>query len=194
MFQKENALQEVIKKNFLDSAVTKEFFKERYFGSLNKNFEEVFMDTDRKTWLVDFALMLTDKMSMSSAVEARVPLLDKDLVEFSARIPLSYKVNLFNTKIILKEAFKDRIPKFLLNQLKRGWFSPGAKWLRNEKIYSMAMDKLSKDYYPETASLFDWEKARAMLERHYEKKEYNLNMIWALLTFQSWAKQYKVKI
>ena len=194
IFQKENILQEVIKKDFLDSAVTKEFFKERYFGSLNKNFEEDFMDTDGKTWLVDFALMLTDKMSMSSAVEARVPLLDKDLVEFSARIPLSYKVNLFNTKIILKEAFKDRIPKFLLNQPKRGWFSPGAKWLRNEKIYSMAMDILSKNYYKETKLLFNWEELELILKRHYDKKEYNLNILWAILTFQIWAKIYNVRV
>ena len=131
---------------------------------------------------------------MSAGIEARVPLLDRKLVEFAARIPLKYKVNLFNTKIILKEAFKRRIPDYLLKQPKRGWFSPAAKWLRHPKFYKMTLGILSENYYPETKQMFNWDNVRDILDNHVEKREYNLNIIWNILVFQKWVKMYNVKI
>lgn len=195
MFQKEEVLGRVINASFLNNSITKDEISKNYFSSgKDNNFEEVFMDTDRKSWLKDFSLMLTDKMSMAYGLEARVPLLDRDVSEFSARIPLKYKISPFNTKIILKKAFQNNIPDYLLNQPKRGWFSPGAKWLRNDRIDAMAKNMLSEGYYSETAPLFNWNNIDAMRRNHYEKKEYNFNTLWALMTFQSWAKQFKVRI
>ena len=192
MFQKDNILQRVVKEDFLDKKTTRNFFEAEYFLSVGKT--EKLMEADRKSWLVDFSLMLTDKMSMSAGIEARVPLLDRKLVEFAARIPLKYKVNLFNTKIILKEAFKRRIPDYLLKQPKRGWFSPAAKWLRHPKFYKMTLGILSENYYPETKQMFNWDNVRDILDNHVEKREYNLNIIWNILVFQKWVKMYNVKI
>ncbi|OGF62878.1 asparagine synthase (glutamine-hydrolyzing) [Candidatus Giovannonibacteria bacterium RIFCSPLOWO2_01_FULL_44_40] len=195
MFQKDPILREVVSDQCFEQGIGYSFFAERYFKSNPfKTFEELFMSVDRKSWLVDDSLMRTDKMSMSAAVEARVPLLDKDLVEFAARIPLKYKVNFRNTKIILKEAFRGRIPDFLLDQPKRGWFSPGAKWLRNPEIYKMAREALSREYYLETANIFKWRETQNILRDHVEGRRYNFNILWALFVFQIWAKIYKVKI
>ena len=41
---------------------------------------------DIKTWLPDDLLLKNDKMTMAHAIEARVPYLDHELVEFMARI------------------------------------------------------------------------------------------------------------
>ncbi|KKT29481.1 asparagine synthase (glutamine-hydrolyzing) [Candidatus Giovannonibacteria bacterium RIFCSPLOWO2_12_FULL_44_25] len=195
MFQKDPVLREVMSDQFFDRNISYSFFTEHYFKSNPfKTFEELFMSVDRRTWLVDESLMRTDKMSMSSAVEARVPLLDKDLIEFAARVPLKYKVGLFDKKIILKEAFRGRIPDFLLNQPKRGWFSPGAKWLRNPKIRAAAEHILSRDYYNETAPIFNWANIDKILKDHVEGRKYNFNVLWSILSFQVWAKIYKVKI
>lgn len=195
MFQKENILREVLNDSFFDINASKSFFGEHYFkNNPFKSFEELFMSIDRQTWLVDESLMRSDKMSMSAAVEARVPLLDKDLVEFASKIPLKYKISLTNTKIILKEAFRGRIPDFLLDQPKRGWFSPAAKWLREPKIYAFAEQALSRDYYPETAKIFNWPNIKKILEEHKRGKKYNLNILWAILVFQIWAKTYQIKI
>ncbi len=194
MFQKDRILQRVIDGDILTNQ-TYEFFRREYFSvKTNRKFEELFMNTDRLSWLVDESLMMTDKMSMSFGLEARVPLLDKELVEFSWKIPLKYKVNIFNTKIILKESFKGRIPDFLFNQPKRGWFSPGAKWLRYPKIYEFAKSVLSENYHKETNPLFKWKEIKEILENHHSKKEYNFTIIWSLLTFQIWARQFKIKI
>jgi len=194
MFQKDDLLKKVVNDNFL-LFNTKEFFNQKYFNdNFSKKFEEVFMDTDRRSWLVDQSLMMTDKMTMSTGLEARVPFLNKDLVEFSVRIPLKYKVSPFNAKIILKEAFKKRIPSYLLNQPKRGWFSPAAKWLRYPEFYKSIQGILSENYYSETKYLFNWDNVRDILDNHVEKREYNLNIIWSILVFQKWIKMYNIKI
>lgn len=152
------------------------------------------MEVDRKSWLADFSLILTDKMSMAFGLEARVPFLDKNLVEFAAKIPLKYKISLFNNKIILKEAFYGRIPNFLFNQPKRGWFSPAAKWLRYPEMQKMIKEVLSENYCESTRRIFRWRKLQDIFEGHCFRGEYNLNIIWAILTFQIWAKQYKIQI
>ena len=196
MFQKDHILKRVTNKDILDLYISREFFKNNYFEPHlhGKKSEDMLMEVDRKSWLVDYALMLGDKMSMSHGLEQRVPLLDKELVEFAATIPLKYKVSPFNTKIILKEAFKDRIPDYLFKQPKRGWFSPGAKWLRRPEVYQMAETILSEDYCRETRHIFNWREVKKILKDHREKREYNITIIWAMLTFQVWAKRFNVKI
>ncbi len=195
MFQKNETIERVLNKEFFDFEISKKFFYNKYFSSnTRQNFEELFMNVDRETWLVDESLMRSDKMAMSAAVEARVPLLDKDLVEFAARVPLKYKVSLFDTKIILKRAFRGHIPDFLLSQPKRGWFSPAAKWLRDPAVYTLAKMVLSPDYYKETNALFNWQNIREMLVMHERGEKYNLTMLWALMVFQSWAKIYKIEL
>lgn len=195
MFQKDSVLLAVINERFFDKNISFSFFAEHYFKENPfKTFEELFMSVDMQTWLVDESLMRTDKMAMSMAVEGRVPLLDKDLVEFAARVPLKHKANFFNTKIVLKEAFHGRIPDFLLRQPKRGWFSPAAKWFRNPKIYAAAREILSENYYSETAPMFNWENVSRILKDHVDGKRYNLTILWAILNFQVWAKLYKIKL
>ena len=195
MFQKDEILQKSINEEFLDFNLTKNFFNKKFeFNDQFAAFEEILMTTDRKSWLVDFSLMLTDKMSMSFGLEARVPFLDKNLVEFAAKIPLKYKISLFNNKIILKEAFRGRIPNFLFSQPKRGWFSPAAKWLRYPEMQKMVKDVLSENYCESTRRIFRWKELQDIFEGHCFRGEYNLNIIWAILTFQIWAKQYRVQI
>lgn len=196
MFQKDDILKRTVAVNILNLQVSKFFFENSYFANKFKNqkFEEIFMEADRKSWLVDYSLMLNDKMSMTHGLEQRVPLLDKNIIEFATKIPLKYKVNPFNTKIILKEAFKKRIPNFLFNQPKRGWFSPGAKWLRHPKMYKTVEEILSKSYCAETKDLFNWPELKNILKDHCDKKEYNFTIIWTVLTFQIWAKRFNLKI
>lgn len=196
MFQKDDILRRAVNQDFLNLNALTTFFEEKYFKQMPENikFDEVLMGVDRQTWLVDFDLMLTDKMSMARGVEARVPFLDKELIEFASRIPLQYKVGLFETKKVLKSAYRGRIPDYLFSQPKRGWFSPGAKWLRDPEIYSRVFEVLQKNYFSQTSEIFKWPELQKILEDHCDGKEYNLNIIWAILTFQIWASRFNIRI
>ncbi len=193
-FQKEPLLRRIVTPEYLQNGKTEEFFEKTFFNEdTGESFEEIFMRTDRASWLPDESLVRIDKMSMASALEARVPLLGRNVVELSERLPRKDKVDLFRTKKILKDAFRGRIPDFLLDQPKRGWFSPAAKWLRHEEVYAFAKEVLRPLYYEPTKKLFRWEQVEKILLDHKEKREYNLVVLWSLLTFQLWAKEYQVE-
>ncbi len=59
-------------------------------------------------------LQRVDRTSMGQSVEARVPYLDLDMLLLSMRIPLSLKVRDGYEKWILREAFKDELPEYIL--------------------------------------------------------------------------------
>lgn len=195
MFQKDNIISRVLSPNiFKSDELSKKYFQDRYISKCTNGPVDCLMDTDQESWLPDYFFMLSDKMSMASALEERVPLTDKELVDFAHGIPRQYKLDLFNTKKVLKDAFRDDLPDYLFDQPKRGWFSPGAKWLRNPEFKKFAQEVLSKSYYEGTRNLFNWTELETILDRHINKKEYNLNIIWAILTFQVWARKYEIEI
>jgi len=194
MFQKRAVWERLISSLMLTD-YPRQFFTEKFFvaGSrVGRDLEEMLMEIDRQTWLVDESLLRTDKTSMAFGLEARVPLLSRQVVEFSNRIRACHKVGILQNKIIMKQAFADRLPSFLLQQPKRGWVSPGAKWLRRPAVYEMVKSVLSPAYHSNNKNLFRWAGVEKILDDHYSKKEYNLTAIWALLTFQVWSKQYNV--
>lgn len=87
---------------------------------------------DTKTWLPDDLLVKADKMTMANSVELRVPLLDHKVLEFAAGLPSSFKLNGFTTKYILKETFKNMVPKEIINRPKTGLPVPYGSWMRND--------------------------------------------------------------
>jgi asparagine synthase (glutamine-hydrolysing) len=131
-------------------------------------------------------------MAMKSAIEQRVPFLDNEVLSLSNTIRRGDKVTMFDTKKILKDAFRKELPQFLFNQPKRGWFSPGAKWLRLPKIKKMAEEILSRDYYSGTENIFRWDELATTFQNHVSKEEYNVTILWVIMTFQVWAKHYQI--
>jgi len=191
-FQKENILRPLLALSAYRTGVSEAFFTERFFEMIEQPFEAQFMRVDRESWLIDESLLRSDKMSMAGGIEARVPLLAPALIRFADSVPLQHKVSLTRTKILLKEAFRGHLPDELLEQPKRGWFSPAAKWLRYPEVAAYAKEALSPDYTEATRELFDWQEVRRRLTAHLAG-EYHLNPLWAILTLQVWARTFKVK-
>jgi asparagine synthase (glutamine-hydrolysing) len=191
-FEKDHRLSKVVSKRaFQPMGEVIQSFSKYVRGSNNT---EALMMADLGSWLPDQALLLADKMTMRGSLEGRVPLLDTEVVNLSMSLPLKYKVDIFRTKKILKDAFKKDLPPILFSQPKRGWFSPGAKWLRRPEIQKVARKIISREYYAGTAELFDWSGVEQMLNDHIEKKEYNLTILWAIMSFQVWAKNNNIQL
>ena len=87
---------------------------------------------DTKTWLPDDLLIKADKMTMANSLELRVPLLDHRILEFAASLPTHFKVKGWTTKRIFKEAFKDRIPREVIDRPKTGLPVPLRRWMRKD--------------------------------------------------------------
>ena len=80
-------------------------------------------------FLADHNLNYTDKMSMASGVEVRVPLLDPDLVDLAARLPLRYKQRGREGKWIFKKAMEGILPQDIIYRPKTGFGAPLRAWL-----------------------------------------------------------------
>jgi asparagine synthase (glutamine-hydrolysing) len=63
-------------------------------------------------------LQRVDRAAMGQGVEARVPFLDLALVKLAMRMPLSLKMRGGREKWIVREAFADRLPSYVLNRPK----------------------------------------------------------------------------
>jgi len=93
-----------------------------YFRDARQFVEQVML-ADFSIKLTDDFLLVDDRMTMANSLESRVPLLDKELVDFSFTIPVQYKTSDPNGKYIFKKAMKDILPKEVLKKEKRGFAS-----------------------------------------------------------------------
>lgn len=191
MFQKEDEISKILNPS-TNKKITSKFFKNNYFKVYKSDdFEKVFMLTDLKTWLTDESLMRTDKMTMAFGLEQRVPVLDHHLTELAAKIPTKYKMkNKEQGKDIFIEAMKEYLPKHILESAKKKvWLMPISEWLRTD-LRDFAQSVLNPDYCYKTKEYFNFKEIENMFINHVNKKKYNLNLIWALISFQIWYKKY----
>jgi asparagine synthase (glutamine-hydrolysing) len=85
-----------------------------------------------KNRLAELLLMRVDKMTMRNSVEARVPFLDADLVEFALALPPEMKVRDGEGKYLLKKSVSGLLPAEILARPKQGFSAPVSEWFREE--------------------------------------------------------------
>lgn len=187
-FTKQKDIDGILAPTFRTDRTTS-FFDERFFSDPNISFLDALMDADRRL-LIDGSLLRTDKLSMAAGLEARVPLLDLEMIELASHIPAEQKVSLFTTKKLFKDAVRDRLPAYLFQEPKRGWSAPAGMWLQMPEMYAYAKEVLSPSYYAPTVELFDWDGIASVLSDHYDRVKSNRTLIWTLLSFQIWTRRF----
>lgn len=185
MAQKEKDVARVLLPGVNNVDVTGRVYDEQYFRERITDSENALMWADIRSWLPDESLVRSDKLSMAFALEQRVPILDHRLVELSLRIPSAWKLSSRETKALFKEAMRAYLPEHILNQPKRGWFSPASAWLRKE-VRPLMEEVLADDGSP----YLTIPEIRQMYQDHMEVKAYHMNLLWAVLTFQLWHRRF----
>lgn len=145
---------------------------------------------DSKFLLQGDMLRKVDLMSMKNSLEVRVPFLDYELYEFAFSIPASFKIDSKGTKKILKDAYKDYLPKELYNRSKKGFEVPLQKWLTNELSSSLVKQYLNKDFITHQ-KIFNMEYITFLMKKlHSKAPEDSAATIWAIIVFNHWWKKY----
>jgi asparagine synthase (glutamine-hydrolysing) len=141
-----------------------------------------------KYFLADHNLNYTDKMSMAVGVEVRVPFLDKDLVDFSTKIPVHFKMKGSETKYILKKAMEPYLPKDIIYRPKTGFGAPVREWITKD-LRPMIDERLSKKNI-EKWGIFEHSAIQQLVDDNQRGKIDASYSIWALLAIQSWLEQF----
>lgn len=143
---------------------------------------------EMKTFLPDHNLNYTDKMSMATGVETRVPFLDLDLVNMSTTIDPRYKMKGGQTKYILKKAMEPYLPKEVIYRSKTGFGGPVREWVVNQLD-----DKISQVLSPaaiEARGIFKADNVIRLIKDNKQGKIDASYTIWSLLAIESWMKQF----
>jgi asparagine synthase (glutamine-hydrolysing) len=143
---------------------------------------------DQQTYMVDDLLTVADRTSMAVSLELRVPFLDHPLVEFMSQVPGRFKIKGNRKKHLLKQAFAADLPRELLNREKSGFSIPVARWLR-EDLRGILEDYLSADRLGRQG-YFDPRVVAALMREHFAGRRNHSSILWGLLMFQLWAKNY----
>lgn len=187
--QKEASLRRILRPDVLEPNILPSAFQS-VFAEPWKDATNQLMAADVSTWLPDESLVRTDKMTMASGLEERVPLLDRELVELAFRIPSAWKLGSKKQgKRIFIDAMRPVLPPHVLSEEKRAWLSPMSKWIRGPLLPYM-QTILSPSYAPGTEAYIDLDAARRMLDDHISGRVYALHELWAIVTFQLWYRQF----
>jgi asparagine synthase (glutamine-hydrolysing) len=143
---------------------------------------------DMKTYLPEDILALSDRLSMWHSLEVRVPLVDHQLVELSARLPVRYKLDWHRKKILLKRIAARRLPAEVVGHRKQGFESPMGAWLRTD-LADYAREILGQARLGR-AGLFDDGYVSAKLEEHLAGRHKNNKLLFSLIMFQEWYERH----
>jgi len=143
---------------------------------------------DAETMLPDDLLMLTDKMSMATSIECRVPLLDHELVELAARMPEAVKIRGGRLKHAMKEAVSGLLPRDILERKKRGFGTPMGAWLKEE--LAPLVRQLLSERVIKGRGLFHFPAVQKLIASHEANRIDGTDRLLTLLNLEIWSRLY----
>lgn len=143
---------------------------------------------DLKTFLPCLNLITTDKTSMAANLEVRVPFLNREMIEFAARMPPKLKLRGFKRKYILKRALEKVLPREVVWRKKAGFGAPIRSWLRGP-LRPLVDDLLSEETVKQRGLFRPAEVRRIVAANLSGREDYNLQ-VFQLLNLELWQRQF----
>ena len=147
---------------------------------------------DFSSYLVDNCLVKVDRMSMACSIEARVPFLDRNVIETAFRMPPELKYDARHSKILLKQVAERHVPKACVRRPKEGFSIPMKNWLGNE--FSDLMDHFFEPDRLERQGLLQAQAVQRLRGEHTANRENHSHLLWSLLVFQDWLDRWRVSV
>ncbi|NOY44900.1 MAG: asparagine synthase [Deltaproteobacteria bacterium] len=153
-------------------------------------------DTDRLLYL-DMKFTITDndlrkvtQMTEAAGVRVRYPLLDRDLVDFTATIPPELKVKPGRNRYVFKRAMEGFLPREIIEKTKHGFGLPVGPWFaRHPDLNALVRDTLLTP----SARIRDWIRPEFLEELHQglygDSPAYAGGNLWVFLVLELWLGQ-----
>ena len=135
--------------------------------------------------LPDELLMYADKLSMAHSLEARVPYLDRTVVEYVQRLGPAFKVRNGSRKWLHRKVCRRYLPASILRRKKRGFaVNVVDDWFR-----SSLQGGISNALLDDRSLLFDLldpEAVHKLLNAHRAGKQDNHKVLFSLVMIEQW--------
>jgi asparagine synthase (glutamine-hydrolysing) len=148
---------------------------------------DMVMYVDARTYLHGL-LVLEDKLSMAHSLEARVPLLDNELVDFVCTLPWPLLFDGVNGKLVFRESVRPWVPDAIYRKPKMGFGPPDASWYRT-RLRAFIERTLSHELVARR-NVFQPSFVARTLDDHFSGRANNVALIWSLLSFESWCRVF----
>lgn len=139
---------------------------------------------DALQYLPDDILVKVDRSGMQYSLETRMPLLDRDIVEFAWTLPMEYKFKDGVTKRVMRDVLYRHVPKELMERPKKGFSIPLHEWLKTGELRNWAESLLS-DGRKRCADVIDMRTADSYWNDYTEKGIFH-EKLWYLLMLEQW--------
>lgn len=147
---------------------------------------ERMMRIDCRMNLADDLLLYTDKVSMAHSLEARVPMIDMEVIDFIDALPRPYRMRWRQTKIVHKQMAKRYLPAEIVDRPKLGFQVPVGTWLRGpwkEPARELLLES------SKFRNIVDPLVVLQLFEEHQNGKADRQRQIFALICLATWANQ-----
>lgn len=161
-------------------------FEEGYLEEVNHNV----MLMDMLMYHPDDILVKVDRAAMAVSLETRVPMLDKDVVEFAWSLPIEYKREGKTGKKVLREVLYRYVPKEMMERPKKGFSIPIDKWLLKPELRDWAEGLIEKKVLRRQGML-DENVVWKIWDDFTQKGIWRIQ-IWFILMFQEWLRENKL--
>ncbi|MCU0735721.1 MAG: asparagine synthase C-terminal domain-containing protein, partial [Methylotetracoccus sp.] len=155
---------------------------------LGDDFAAAMMLADINSYLPGDILTKVDRTSMAVSLEARVPLLDFDLLDFALRIPGELRVTAGESKRLFRRAIKGIVPESVLSRPKQGFEIPIGRWFRGplrHRIEALRNPSQALLQYVEAGAV-----RRLVFEHEIGRRDHSAQF-WRLIVLDSWLSAVK---
>ena len=135
----------------------------------------------------DDILVKVDRTAMAVSLETRVPMLDKDVLEFAWTLPVEYLRNGTVGKQVLRDVLYKYVPRELMERPKKGFSIPIEKWLLEPALRNWAEALLDKNKI-RAQGLLDPDVVERIWRDYTDRGIYRIQ-IWYILMFQQWYEE-----
>lgn len=135
------------------------------------------LEFETKTFLHSL-LLVEDKLSMKSSIEARSPLLDNDIIDYSLTLPDNELLVSNQGKFPLRKLLSDLTGENYLNTKKKGFIVPINDWINKDIIEDFFFKKKNTVF-------FDFFNYKKMKKNLYLYNRLNKNFFWNLASVKS---------
>lgn len=173
----------------IDEGYPRATLEEVYHRASSPDILHRMMHLDLQLVLADDDLRKVRRMCEVAGVAVKFPLLDDELVEFSAKVPPELLIDGFKLRHFFKEACRGFLPEATLTKTKQGFGLPYGPWLRSGRLRALAGDAIAslKSYRLFEPAFLD----EALKKHEVGHAAYHGAMVWDLMMLGSWLNAHR---